>query len=112
MATGSYMTPIYSRSQSEVQGDLHRINEDYQDCSKTLTRALVTQPPANERGRWGFSERTLDAEVDDPGLRKIEQREQWPSRHPPPVVYKRDAYVSLNTQIPETIVKIECHQLY
>ncbi|GFX55500.1 hypothetical protein TNCV_267881 [Trichonephila clavipes] len=23
MATGSYMTPIYSRSQSEVQGDLH-----------------------------------------------------------------------------------------
>ncbi|GFX77239.1 uncharacterized protein TNCV_5063721 [Trichonephila clavipes] len=24
MATGSYMTPIYSRSQSEVQGDLHR----------------------------------------------------------------------------------------
>ncbi|GFU33427.1 hypothetical protein TNCV_4362461 [Trichonephila clavipes] len=24
MATGSYMTPIYSRSQSEVLGDLHR----------------------------------------------------------------------------------------
>ncbi|GFX05421.1 hypothetical protein TNCV_1007431 [Trichonephila clavipes] len=24
MATGSYMTPIYSRSQSEVQGDLHK----------------------------------------------------------------------------------------
>ncbi|GFS98954.1 hypothetical protein TNCV_3896441 [Trichonephila clavipes] len=23
MASGSYMTPIYSRSQSEVQGDLH-----------------------------------------------------------------------------------------
>ncbi|GFU26271.1 hypothetical protein TNCV_2085801 [Trichonephila clavipes] len=23
MATGSFMTPIYSRSQSEVQGDLH-----------------------------------------------------------------------------------------
>ncbi|GFT12839.1 hypothetical protein TNCV_5095591 [Trichonephila clavipes] len=23
MATGSYMTPTYSRSQSEVQGDLH-----------------------------------------------------------------------------------------
>ncbi|GFW85154.1 uncharacterized protein TNCV_3248941 [Trichonephila clavipes] len=32
MATGSYMTPIYSRSQSEVQGDLHngaqRINPE------------------------------------------------------------------------------------
>ncbi|GFY15641.1 transposable element Tcb1 transposase [Trichonephila clavipes] len=24
MATGSYMTPTYSRSQSEVQGDLHK----------------------------------------------------------------------------------------
>ncbi|GFV34321.1 hypothetical protein TNCV_4023361 [Trichonephila clavipes] len=24
MASGSYMTPIYSRSQSEVQGDLHK----------------------------------------------------------------------------------------
>ncbi|GFX92666.1 retrovirus-related Pol polyprotein from transposon 412 [Trichonephila clavipes] len=27
MATGSYMTPIYSRSQSEVQGDLHNSNK-------------------------------------------------------------------------------------
>ncbi|GFX56208.1 hypothetical protein TNCV_1631371 [Trichonephila clavipes] len=26
MATGSYMTPTYSRSQSEVQGDLHNSN--------------------------------------------------------------------------------------
>ncbi|GFV08378.1 hypothetical protein TNCV_328121 [Trichonephila clavipes] len=25
MASGSYMTPIYSRSQSEVQGDLHKL---------------------------------------------------------------------------------------
>ncbi|GFT13829.1 uncharacterized protein TNCV_3023041 [Trichonephila clavipes] len=25
MATGSYLTPIYSRSQSEVQGDLHKV---------------------------------------------------------------------------------------
>ncbi|GFX58447.1 retrovirus-related Pol polyprotein from transposon opus [Trichonephila clavipes] len=54
-------------------------------------------------GRWerghqrvnegaGFSERTLDVEVDDPGL-KEEQREWWPSRDPPPVVHKRDAEV-------------------
>ncbi|GFX02411.1 putative LOC100569746 [Trichonephila clavipes] len=28
MATGSYLTPIYSRSQSEVQGDLHTVNGD------------------------------------------------------------------------------------
>ncbi|GFV33698.1 hypothetical protein TNCV_4568131 [Trichonephila clavipes] len=27
MATGSYLNPIYSRSQSEVQGDLHKLNE-------------------------------------------------------------------------------------
>ncbi|GFX65121.1 hypothetical protein TNCV_452591 [Trichonephila clavipes] len=26
MATGSFMTPIYSRSQSEVQGDLHKMS--------------------------------------------------------------------------------------
>ncbi|GFX81823.1 hypothetical protein TNCV_2570231 [Trichonephila clavipes] len=26
MATGSYLTPTYSRSQSEVQGDLHKIH--------------------------------------------------------------------------------------
>ncbi|GFW01274.1 hypothetical protein TNCV_5029301 [Trichonephila clavipes] len=26
MASGSYMTPIYSRSQSEVQGDLHKVS--------------------------------------------------------------------------------------
>ncbi|GFX86338.1 hypothetical protein TNCV_2562201 [Trichonephila clavipes] len=34
------------------------------------------------RENRGFSERTLDAEVDDPGL-KIEQRERWPSTDPP-----------------------------
>ncbi|GFV47998.1 hypothetical protein TNCV_4150841 [Trichonephila clavipes] len=27
MASGSFMTPIYSRSQSEVQGDLHNLTE-------------------------------------------------------------------------------------
>ncbi|GFV09178.1 uncharacterized protein TNCV_4077801 [Trichonephila clavipes] len=27
MASGSYLTPNYSRSQSEVQGDLHKCNE-------------------------------------------------------------------------------------
>ncbi|GFX03673.1 hypothetical protein TNCV_2112451 [Trichonephila clavipes] len=27
MATGSYMTPTYSRSQSEVQGDLHNLED-------------------------------------------------------------------------------------
>ncbi|GFV06117.1 hypothetical protein TNCV_3144051 [Trichonephila clavipes] len=32
MATGSYMTPIYSRSQSEVLGDLH----------KALNRRLIS----------------------------------------------------------------------
>ncbi|GFV07724.1 hypothetical protein TNCV_4942261 [Trichonephila clavipes] len=27
MATGSYLTPNYSRSQSEIQGDLHNVQE-------------------------------------------------------------------------------------
>ncbi|GFV12760.1 hypothetical protein TNCV_1367301 [Trichonephila clavipes] len=37
-----------------------------------------------------FSERPLDAEVDNPELKK-DRREQWPSWDPPPVVHKRDA---------------------
>ncbi|GFS76514.1 hypothetical protein TNCV_1621321 [Trichonephila clavipes] len=28
MATGSYLTPNYSRSQSEIQGDLHRLTSE------------------------------------------------------------------------------------
>ncbi|GFU57024.1 putative DD41D transposase [Trichonephila clavipes] len=31
MATGSYLTPTYSRSQSEVQGDLHKVGNTSQD---------------------------------------------------------------------------------
>ncbi|GFT65310.1 hypothetical protein TNCV_1559551 [Trichonephila clavipes] len=38
----------------------------------------------------GFSERTLDAEVDDPGLRK-ERRERWQSRDTPTVAHEREA---------------------
>ncbi|GFU53711.1 hypothetical protein TNCV_5048141 [Trichonephila clavipes] len=55
-------------------------------------RCQLSHRHANE-GEGDFSERTLDAdaEADDPGLRKSEQREQWPSRDPPHVVYKRDA---------------------
>ncbi|GFX84731.1 hypothetical protein TNCV_725381 [Trichonephila clavipes] len=42
MATGSYMTPIYSRSQSEVQGDLHkRINIIFFDTSNCSTNRRV-----------------------------------------------------------------------
>ncbi|GFU18257.1 uncharacterized protein TNCV_1594191 [Trichonephila clavipes] len=39
MATGSYMTPIYSRSQSEVQGDLHIIANDIEEYH-ALTKSL------------------------------------------------------------------------
>ncbi|GFV68873.1 hypothetical protein TNCV_1985371 [Trichonephila clavipes] len=57
-------------------------------------RALATKPPTSEltRGRRGFSERTLDVEVNDPGL-KEERRERWPSRDPPHVVHKLGAEV-------------------
>ncbi|GFT69142.1 uncharacterized protein TNCV_2566021 [Trichonephila clavipes] len=36
MATGSYMTPIYSRSQGEVLGDLHRAFVAYPHRPMTL----------------------------------------------------------------------------
>ncbi|GFY31796.1 hypothetical protein TNCV_4201051 [Trichonephila clavipes] len=42
MATGSYMTPIYSRSQSEVQGDLHILNEFF--CNFHIYRKLQSKP--------------------------------------------------------------------
>ncbi|GFT81367.1 hypothetical protein TNCV_3672581 [Trichonephila clavipes] len=46
MATGSYLTPIYSRSQSEVQGDLHTVHgkvrqETYVYVSVVLERCPV-----------------------------------------------------------------------
>ncbi|GFU52243.1 hypothetical protein TNCV_3052641 [Trichonephila clavipes] len=37
MATGSYMTPIYSRSQSEVLGDFHTITVDVVNPTHTVT---------------------------------------------------------------------------
>ncbi|GFV69599.1 hypothetical protein TNCV_4507141 [Trichonephila clavipes] len=42
MATGSYMTPIYSRSQSEIQGDLHTVTIRLRNGSISfrLARAL------------------------------------------------------------------------
>ncbi|GFV15305.1 hypothetical protein TNCV_4833331 [Trichonephila clavipes] len=36
MATGSYMTPTYSRSQSEVQGDLHMVTIILEDTDKVI----------------------------------------------------------------------------
>ncbi|GFW68757.1 hypothetical protein TNCV_3639721 [Trichonephila clavipes] len=46
MATGSYMTPIYSRSQSEVQGDLHNFFKNDEGHNVTVNgdryRAMIT----------------------------------------------------------------------
>ncbi|GFW05773.1 hypothetical protein TNCV_4627821 [Trichonephila clavipes] len=75
------------------------VTEDFQ-CSGAYAREFCQD--SHWHGHWqrrhqrvnegdgGFSERTLDAEVDDPGLKK-ERRERLPSRDPPPVVHKRDA---------------------
>ncbi|GFV71520.1 hypothetical protein TNCV_2048701 [Trichonephila clavipes] len=58
-----------------------------------VTRAeLISSHQRVNEGDGEFSERTLDVEVDDPGLKK-ERRERWPSRDPPPVVHERDAEV-------------------
>ncbi|GFT72518.1 uncharacterized protein TNCV_973841 [Trichonephila clavipes] len=53
MATGSYMTPTYSRSQSEVQGDLHRLNLDSSLKTTWFHSATVQFPHArNHSKRW------------------------------------------------------------
>ncbi|GFU59157.1 uncharacterized protein TNCV_4746801 [Trichonephila clavipes] len=48
MATGSYMTPIYSRSQSEVLGDLHKVkvclNSSYTKRDVLSTIAKIFDP--------------------------------------------------------------------
>ncbi|GFV11741.1 hypothetical protein TNCV_977301, partial [Trichonephila clavipes] len=48
------------------------------------------EPTSELTKERGFSERTLEAEVDDAGLKK-ERRERWPSRDTPPVLHERDA---------------------
>ncbi|GFX53726.1 hypothetical protein TNCV_1596721 [Trichonephila clavipes] len=42
MATGSYMTPIYSRSQSEVLGDLHIVTCHNYALQRTAMHILET----------------------------------------------------------------------
>ncbi|GFY22904.1 hypothetical protein TNCV_2181651 [Trichonephila clavipes] len=49
MATGSYMTPIYSRSQSEVQGDLHK-------CRIMTLNESISSAPFGER--FNYASRT------------------------------------------------------
>ncbi|GFX49067.1 hypothetical protein TNCV_786231 [Trichonephila clavipes] len=46
MATGSYMTPIYSRSQSEVLGDHHNLDKTFFPLFHpvVLTCACVQKP--------------------------------------------------------------------
>ncbi|GFW60644.1 hypothetical protein TNCV_569901 [Trichonephila clavipes] len=41
MATGSYMSPTYSRSQSEVQGDLHNSPETLEACGTAISRLTL-----------------------------------------------------------------------
>ncbi|GFW27801.1 hypothetical protein TNCV_766821 [Trichonephila clavipes] len=42
MATGSYLNPIYYRSQSEVQGDLHKMNSI--SITRKRFKTLENQP--------------------------------------------------------------------
>ncbi|GFV40317.1 hypothetical protein TNCV_4900361 [Trichonephila clavipes] len=48
MATGSFMTPIYSRSQSEVQGDLHK------STSKSFKYFSLVRPLCSQTVPDGF----------------------------------------------------------
>ncbi|GFX45411.1 hypothetical protein TNCV_1026711 [Trichonephila clavipes] len=66
-----------------------RMGIDYRKLNKIIKGAGKEATSELTKGRE-FSERTLDAEVDDPRLKK-QRREQWPSRNQPPVVNERDA---------------------
>ncbi|GFU81414.1 mariner Mos1 transposase [Trichonephila clavipes] len=73
MATGSYMTPTYSRSQSEVQGDLHKVT-----CEMLLQRherkPLLYRIATNDK-KWILKTRTRR----DHAL--IERRPELARRH-------------------------------
>ncbi|GFV72151.1 transposable element Tcb1 transposase [Trichonephila clavipes] len=58
MATGSYMTPIYSRSQSEVLGDLHNHNNPAVCPCYPGTTSVTTHATAP---RGNFSTRQCSA---------------------------------------------------
>ncbi|GFY11037.1 hypothetical protein TNCV_2201451 [Trichonephila clavipes] len=53
MATGPYMTPIYSRSQSEVQGDLHNLTNNT-DSREGTTRYGTTRDAVSSDKIEGF----------------------------------------------------------
>ncbi|PRD31536.1 UNVERIFIED_CONTAM: Cacna1g [Trichonephila clavipes] len=60
MATGSYMTPTYSRSQSEVQGDLHIslvsslwfLIEEKDNLTRTQSVVYFRGPPIENYNEW------------------------------------------------------------
>ncbi|GFU59686.1 hypothetical protein TNCV_3186511 [Trichonephila clavipes] len=49
MATGSYLNPIYSRSQSEVQGDLHKMKRNLEP--EIWPRSVAKEETGNKRRR-------------------------------------------------------------
>ncbi|GFW45939.1 hypothetical protein TNCV_4496581 [Trichonephila clavipes] len=51
MATGSYLTPIYSRSQSEVQGDLHKCSKPQDRNSFDRRTQHIATPLSNDLQR-------------------------------------------------------------
>ncbi|GFV64117.1 hypothetical protein TNCV_1281141 [Trichonephila clavipes] len=61
MASGSYMSPIYSRSQSEVQGDLHTLDtvdssseiNNRNDCTSEIQKRItMANRCLNRRGKY------------------------------------------------------------
>ncbi|GFV65455.1 hypothetical protein TNCV_1081351 [Trichonephila clavipes] len=56
MATGSYLTPNYSRSQSEIQGDLHKVTVRFSSArfpEGTKWRHHLSPPPQFLHGSEG-----------------------------------------------------------
>ncbi|GFV40863.1 hypothetical protein TNCV_1637471 [Trichonephila clavipes] len=78
MATGSYMTPIYSRSQSEVQGDLHNV---------TITIAWDHSTQTNENSQSTGRHCTPTTSQNTLHVSRLEPGSQH--ERPPPMIARR-----------------------
>ncbi|GFT53217.1 hypothetical protein TNCV_4233141 [Trichonephila clavipes] len=59
MATGSYLTPTYSRSQSEVQGDLHKVTSQIEVHEVHRGKRLNSTPTISR----SFEHRAADSMI-------------------------------------------------
>ncbi|GFV72820.1 DDE_3 domain-containing protein [Trichonephila clavipes] len=83
MATGSYLTPNYSRSQSEIQGDLHTVcnpSHDKSESSFSVDQQTACVPEFILMMDKSRTQRTLliDVLLESEDIRRM----NWPARSP------------------------------